>query len=383
MHTQRTNTPQTNYIGLMSGTSLDGVDGVIVHFSQHPHHLQSDVLAHVHLPMPTALQDKLSQLNEPGANELHLSAIAANELILSLYLPAVDQLLQKTKLTYSQIKAIGAHGQTVRHHPCHMLSQSYSVQLNAPALLAEKTGITVVADFRSRDIAAGGQGAPLVPAFHLQQYGNPNHTICILNLGGIANLSILHPNGKVLGFDCGPANTLLDCWIQRHLNQSFDIDGQWALSGKPIPELLEKMLTTEPYFQKYAPKSTGRDLFNLTWLDQMCIGFDSARPQDIQSTLLELTVQSCVQAIKQYAAQTHEVIVCGGGALNQTLMARLTQSLTPITVSSSQTYGLPPLQVEAVAFAWLASQCMHQQPGNIEQATGAQGKRILGAIYQA
>lgn len=376
-------TSNTYYIGLMSGTSLDGVDGVIAHLTPPSTDCQSHVLAHVHIPMPASLQNTFLQLNAPEGNELHLSALAANELVLSLYVPAVEQLLQKTKLTRTQITAIGAHGQTVRHHPRPILAQSYSIQLNAPALLAEKTGITVVSDFRSRDIAAGGQGAPLVPAFHHQQFSNPHHTIGVLNLGGIANLSILHPDGQVLGFDCGPANTLLDCWIQRHLKQDFDLDGQWAESGKPVPELLNKMLTTEPYFLQPAPKSTGRDLFNLAWLDQMRIGFEDAPPQDIQSTLLELTIQSCVHAIKQHAPQMHELIVCGGGALNPILMKRLTQSLPPISVSSSQAYGLPPLQVEATAFAWLAQQCIHHQPGNIEQATGAQGPRILGAIYQA
>lgn len=368
------------YIGLMSGTSLDGVDGVIASF---PNHSTVQVLAYAHLPMPEILQKKLLALNTAGENELHASALAANEMTLSLYAPVVAELLQQSGLKAQQIRAIGVHGQTVRHHPQKELANSYTVQINSPALLAELSQITVISDFRSRDIAAGGQGAPLVPVFHSHLFGNQQKTIGILNLGGISNLTILRPDGKIEGFDCGPANVLLDSWCHLHHQEAFDCNGQWAASGKPIPTLLNKMLLNEPYFALPPPKSTGRDLFHMRWLNAMLNGFDDAAAQDVQNTLLELTVRSCTDAAKRYASDMQTLIVCGGGALNAYMMQRLQHHLQPVKVCSSQAYGLPPLQVEATAFAWLAKQCMHGLTANIPEVTGAKGTRILGAIYQA
>lgn len=372
--------PEGDYIGLMSGTSLDGVDGVIVRFSENP---RVEVVAYAHLPMPEALREKLLVLNKPGADELNRSALAANELVFSLYAPVVEALLRQSDLKRQQIAAIGAHGQTVRHHPDKQLAQSYTIQINAPALLAELSQITVVADFRSRDVAAGGQGAPLVPAFHAQLFGREDETRGVLNLGGISNLTILKSDGDILGFDCGPANVLLDAWSQLHRQQPYDHHGQWAASGKQVPALLKKMLLSEPYFSLPAPKSTGRDLFHMPWLDAMLAGFEKQPVQDIQNTLLELAVQTCAQAARQYAPDMKTLIVCGGGALNAYMMQRLQKHLPTAEVASSDVYGLPPLQVEATAFAWLARQCMQGQTGNIQAVTGAKGQRILGAIYQA
>ena len=365
------------YIGLMSGTSLDGADGVLACFQDVS---SVQVLAYAHLPMPVALQKKLLALNEPGMDELNISALAANELVLTLYAPIVKELLVQSGLQAQHIHAIGAHGQTVRHHPHVTPASSYTIQINAPALLAELSEINVVADFRSRDIAAGGQGAPLVPAFHAYMFGREDTTIGVLNLGGISNLTILKPHEDILGFDCGPANVLLDAWCRLHCQQAFDDNGQWAASGKPIPALLEKMLK-EPYFALLPPKSTGRDLFHIRWLNTMLDGFEKLPAQDVQNTLLELTTISCAQSAKLHAPEMSALIVCGGGALNTYMMQRLQHHLPTLEVSSSEIYGLPPLQVEATAFAWLARQCMLGQTGNIETVTGAKGKRILGAIY--
>lgn len=392
------------YIGLMSGTSLDGVDGVIVSLpsSDSPQttpssNLPLQVIAHTHIPMPADLRNTMFTLNTAGYNELHHAALAANQLVSTLYAPAVHNLLQQSHIHPQQVKAIGAHGQTVRHHP-HLLPPDanqvgYSIQLNAPALLAELTGIAVVCDFRSRDIAASGHGAPLVPAFHASMFGQPHKTIGILNLGGIANLTVLNPalaaDTSIIGFDCGPANTLMDLWCEQHKNIPFDADGAWSASGTPLPELLANMLE-EPYFQQSAPKSTGRDLFNMAWLIHHLKPYmhlyPDTRPEDIQATLLELTAHTCAKALQRYAPNATELIVCGGGALNTQLMKRL-QSLIELTqptpVVNSAQRGLPPLQVEAAAFAWLAHQCINLQSANLPSVTGAKGSRILGAIYSA
>ena len=373
----------TLFIGLMSGTSLDGVDGVLVDFSS-PKHLQ--VLAHTHHPMPLDLKKELLSLNQPTDNELHRAAIAANRLISKVYTPAVQQLLQKTQTSPKEIQAIGAHGQTVRHQPHLPHYRAYTIQLNAPALLTELTNITVISDFRSRDIAAGGQGAPLVCAFHAQQFSQTNKDIAVLNLGGIANLTLLNASKQITGFDCGPANALMDEWCELHTKQPFDENGAWAASGSQLPDLLHIMLQ-EPYFTQLLPKSTGRDVFNMAWIKQ-CLKHipqhQKLKPQDIQATLLELTAQTAIQALRKYAESTELLLLCGGGALNTALTNRL-QELAPLhtSIQSTQTYGLPPLQVEATAFAWLAKQCLSQQPANTPQVTGAKSARILGAIYQA
>lgn len=378
---------QEFFIGLMSGTSLDGVDGVLAGFSGR----DMRVIAAASAPFPERLQHELLALNAPGPNELHRAALAGNQ-IATIYAGVVAQLMESASrqgMTAAAINAIGAHGQTVRHQPplsrTNHPGQAYTVQLNNPALLAELTGIDVVADFRSRDVAAGGQGAPLVPAFHHSVFAQTDSTVVVLNLGGIANISVLPATGivpapAVLGFDCGPGNALLDAWCQRHTGQPFDAGGAWAASGQLIPELLVSLLD-EPYFSKLPPKSTGRDLFNLGWLETKLAPWTSQRPQDIQYTLTELTASSCVTAIKRYGKDSMELIVCGGGAFNRHLMQRLQIGLPSFTVSVSDVHGIPAQQVEAAAFAWLARQTISRQPGNLASVTGAAGPRILGAIY--
>ncbi len=374
------------YIGLMSGTSLDGADGVLVDFSG----AKLQVLAAATEPFDDIFRAELLALNSPTDNELHRAALAGNQVAAS-YARVVDALLKKAgtkSISPSQLKAIGAHGQTARHQPQKSRADSagsaYTLQLNNPSLLAELTGIDVVADFRSRDVAAGGQGAPLVPAFHQSIFGRAGETVSVLNLGGISNLTVLPADGQspVIGFDCGPGNALMDAWCQRHSGQPYDAGGSWAASGKLIPALLSSLLA-DPYFSLSPPKSTGRDLFSLGWLAEKLAPFSAERPEDIQNTLTEFTAQACIADIKTHGKSSTELIVCGGGAFNQHLMSRLQAGLPSIGVSSSDLHGLPPLQVEAAAFAWLARQTVNRAPGNLPSVTGAAGLRILGALYPA
>ena len=365
------------YIGLMSGTSLDGVDGVLVNFAtQHP-----KVLSHQALPLDASLKQSLLELNTPTDNELHRAALAANQLV-RVYADTVSALLKASGREAKDVHAIGAHGQTVRHQPGAFDGTGYTLQLNNPSLLAELTGIDVVADFRNRDVAAGGQGAPLVPLFHHHMFAHAEHTVAVLNLGGIANLSVLSPAVDVQGFDCGPGNALLDHWCQQHTGQPFDDDGAWARKGQVIAPLLQALLN-EPFLHQAPPKSTGRDLFNPTWLAKQLEGFASASPVDVQATLTEFTARACVNDVLLYAPQATELMVCGGGALNGQLMARLQSGLPQLKVVSTAERGLPPLQVEAAAFAWLARQTMLRLPGNSPKVTGAQGARILGGVFPA
>lgn len=361
------------YIGLMSGTSLDGADGVLVDFSS----AKLRVIANATQAFSKDFRAELLALNSPSQNELHRAALAANQLA-GVYAAVVASLLAQTKLSAKEIQAIGAHGQTVRHQP----AAGYTTQLNNPALLAERTGMNVVADFRSRDVAAGGQGAPLVPAFHRSIFGQRDQTTLVLNIGGISNLSVLPAAGQVLGFDCGPGNALMDAWALEHTGQNFDDGGQWAASGQLIPGLLASLLE-EPYLTMPPPKSTGRDLFSMTWLAAKLRPFSACSAADIQNTLTELTARACAEGAKSYLNNCKELIVCGGGAFNRYLMQRLQAGLSSVKVVSSDTHGLPPLQVEAAAFAWLARQTVLRLPGNLPSVTGAAGLRVLGAIYPA
>ena len=374
------------YIGLMSGTSLDGTDGVLVDFSSQP----LRVVTAASEPFCSDLRAELLALNTPSHNELHRACVAANALA-AVSAQVVQRLLAQAAplgISAAHVKAIGAHGQTVRHQPESTSTSpsgaGYTLQLNNPALLAEMTGMEVIADFRSRDVAAGGQGAPLVPAFHQSIFGQADRTVLVLNLGGISNLSILPPpeSGPVLGFDCGPGNALMDAWCQQHTGQSFDAGGAWAASGKLIPSLLASLLD-EPYLAQPPPKSTGRDLFSLTWLAQKLAPFAAHRPEDIQNTLTEFTATVCIMGAGSYQKDSNELIVCGGGVLNLHLMQRLQAGLPELHVGASSMHGMPPLQVEAAAFAWLAMQTQHRLPGNLANVTGAKGARVLGAIYPA
>ncbi len=361
------------YIGLMSGTSLDGADGVLVDFSNP----KLRVLASATESFSSDFRVELLALNSPSHNELHRAAQAANQLA-EVYAKVVSALLHDAGLAAKDIRAIGAHGQTVRHQP----AAGYTLQLNNPALLAERIGIDVVADFRSRDVAAGGQGAPLVPAFHQNVFSQPGQTTLVLNIGGISNLSVLPATGDVLGFDCGPGNALVDTWCLQHTGQRFDESGQWAASGQLIPALLASLLD-EPYFSIPPPKSTGRDLFSMGWLAQKLQTFTSHPPEDVQNTLTEFTAKACIAGAISYLKNSKELTVCGGGAFNQHLMQRLQAGLPSLKVVSSDAHGLPPLQVEAAAFAWLARQTVLRLPGNLPSVTGAVGLRVLGAIYPA
>jgi anhydro-N-acetylmuramic acid kinase len=364
------------YIGLMSGTSLDGVDGVLVDCSDEG----SKVLWHAHLPFPPALSAEFLNLNSPGPDELHRAALAANALA-RIYAQVVAVLLEGTDVRPASVTAIGAHGQTVRHRPQEFDATGYTLQLNNPALLAELTGIDVVADFRSRDVAAGGQGAPLVPTFHHALFARPGKTVTVLNIGGVSNLSVLQDD-SVLGFDCGPGNALIDAWCLQHTGQPFDSGGAWAASGRVHPPLLESMLR-EPFFALPPPKSTGRDLFNPRWLARHLAGFTQLAPEDVQATLTELTASSCAADVLRHGPGSESLIVCGGGALNTLLMRRLQAHLPSLSVVSSETVGLPPLQVEAAAFAWLARKAILRQTASLKSVTGARGARVLGAIYPA
>ena len=360
----------------MSGTSLDGVDGVIAECTNE----HTRVIHHVHQPFTPALSAELLSLNRPGPDELHRAALGANALV-RVYAQVVTALLSQASLPAKAITAIGAHGQTVRHRPQEFDGTGYTLQLNNPALLAELTGVDVVADFRSRDVAAGGQGAPLVPTFHQAMFAYAGHTVCVLNIGGISNLSVLSDD-TVLGFDCGPGNALMDAWCQQHTGQAFDRDGAWAARGHVHPALLATLLC-EPYFAKPPPKSTGRDLFNLPWLLQQLRGFSSVTAIDVQATLTELTAQACAHDVLRYGPHSERLMVCGGGALNTHLMARLQAHLLAQEVLSSQAHGLPPQQVEAAAFAWLARKTVLRQTASLKSVTGANGARVLGAIYPA
>ncbi len=371
------------YIGLMSGTSLDGVDAVLVDFAP----TQPRVLGHCSAPFPAELKAEFHALNRAGNNELHRAALAGNGLA-RLYAAQVDRLLLSLQLAPNAVIAVGAHGQTVRHRPQEFDDTGYTLQINQPALLAELCGIDVVADFRSRDVAAGGQGAPLVPPFHQAFFGEQGHAIAVLNVGGIANISVLGGGvgdsgmDDLVGYDCGPGNTLLDAWCEQHTGQAFDAGGAWAAGGKVHPGLLQS-LQQEPYFALAAPKSTGRDLFNMLWLGHHLGGFAGVPAQDVQATLTELTAWSCATAVLAQATPCTSLIVCGGGALNAELMRCLQAHLPGCEVRGSDRHGLPPLQVEATAFAWLAQQTIQRKKSSTPKVTGARGARVLGAVYPA
>jgi len=365
------------YIGLMSGTSMDGADAVLACFDTNG---KPRVIARSTAEFSPALRAEFLDLNRSGADELARSALAANALA-EVYALAVKKILATTGLPSSQITALGAHGQTVRHQP----AQGYTIQLNAPAYLAELTGITVIADFRSRDVAAGGQGAPLVPMFHAGVFASAQSR-AILNLGGIGNVTILNPGQAPMGFDTGPANVLMDLWCETHTGKPYDQDGEWGASGLIQVELLKHLLDSEPWFLRDAPKSTGRDLFHRQWLDSRIDSISEARapfkPVDVQATLRALTAVTACEAIKKYAPFAANVLVCGGGARNPALMSELQQRL-PCPVHSTEQAGIATQDVEALAFAWLA--WAHRQGiavGN-PAVTGARAARILGATWPA
>ena len=365
------NDPTELYVGLMSGTSLDGVDAALVEFSGE----RGQIQATHYLPYSPALKSALLELHQPANNELHRAQTLANDLA-RLYADATNALLRTAAVAPAHIRAIGCHGQTLRHRP----DAGYTIQIGNAALLAELCGITVVSDFRSRDIAAGGQGAPLVPAFHDQMLRHPNIHRVIINIGGISNLSDLAPGKPVTGFDCGPGNLLMDAWCMAHLGKPYDEGGAWAASGQVLPALLQRLLS-EPFFALPPPKSSGRDLFNMDWLREKLLGGE--QPQDVQATLLALTSDSIAQAVQQYCAGAEEIYLCGGGAHNLTLKNRLKQNLPQCRIELTDNLGIAADWMEAAAFAWLARQALHGQTANLPEVTGARHRCILGAIYPA
>ncbi len=360
------------YLGVMSGTSLDGLDVALVEQDSSTRLIATSFQA-----MPAQLRHELLTLCSSGDDELARAAIAEHQWA-TLAADTINQLLGKLQLPPQSIRAIGSHGQTVRHEP----QLGFTIQIGNPALLAELTGITVVSDFRRRDVAAGGQGAPLVPAFHESVFAKSQRTRAVLNVGGFSNLSLLSSDNPTHGFDCGPGNVLMDAWIQRHKSQAFDRNGSWAASGSVDEDLLAALFS-EDFFATQGPKSTGRELFNLGWLDMHLAERQHLRPENVQATLLELTARSIANSLIATQPQTQDLLVCGGGAHNATLMQRLQVLLPCCSVSTTDCEGVPPDWVEAMAFAWLAHCCLERIPANRPAVTGARGSRVLGAIYPA
>ncbi|RLU10148.1 anhydro-N-acetylmuramic acid kinase [Pseudomonas prosekii] len=360
------------YIGVMSGTSLDGLDIALIEQTS-----AIKLIATHYIPMPDTLRAELLGLCASGPDEIARSAIAQQNWV-TLAAQGIHALLDQQHLKPADIRAIGSHGQTIRHEP----ARGFTVQIGNPALLTELTGITVVSDFRSRDVAAGGQGAPLVPAFHEALFEQQPGNRAVLNVGGFSNLSLIEPGKAVAGFDCGPGNVLLDAWIHQQRGDNFDRDGQWAASGKVEPTLLSELLS-DPFFVTKGPKSTGREVFNLAWLMQHLSHLPTFAAEDVQATLLELTALTIIESLQSAQSNTRELLVCGGGAHNAALMARLASLLPNAKVSSTAAYGVDPDWVEAMAFAWLAHCCLEGIAANRPSVTGARGLRILGAIYPA
>ncbi|TXL66401.1 anhydro-N-acetylmuramic acid kinase [Zeimonas arvi] len=378
----------------MSGTSVDAVDGALVEFpiespdgSGAASRAAPRTLAFCSRPIPPALRGQLQSLQQPGPDELARAALAANALA-SLYAEVSADLLAAAGLEPARVAAIGAHGQTVRHRP----ELGYTIQLLNPARLAELAGIPVVADLRSADVAAGGQGAPLAPGFHATVFAHPTLRRAVVNLGGIANVSLLEAGAgrtdrnlearPVAGFDTGPANTLLDLWCERHTGQPYDRDGAWAAGGRVLPPLLACLLS-EPYFRAAPPKSTGRDLFEAGWLARGLAqaGATSADPRDVQATLAELTAVTVAEPCLAFDAR--EILVCGGGSRNADLMGRLAARMPGVMVSDTSDMGIDPQAVEATAFAWQAHRHLAGLAGNLPSVTGASGPRVLGALWPA
>ncbi len=366
------------YVGLMSGTSVDAIDCAMVR--RHGDHVVI-VATHEHT-IPPHVKRQIAAISHSGADEIQRMGVLDRMLGL-LFAEATMQLLHLARKRPVDISAIGSHGQTIRHHPPSAAASeetSFSLQIGDPNTIAEKTGITTIADFRRRDIAAGGEGAPLAPAFHAAAFSKAGVTRAIVNIGGIANASILDGKELLMGFDTGPGNTLLDHWIARHHGQSYDHDGQWSAAGQIHDALLQKLFA-HSYFSKTGARSTGKEAFNLPWLDSQLAGLEPIAATDVQTTLMELTCISITNAIRNCPLQVAEVYICGGGSHNSYLMKRLAQHLAPATLANTSVVGMDPDWVEAVTFAWLASRTLEGLSGNSPIATGASGARILGGLY--
>jgi anhydro-N-acetylmuramic acid kinase len=363
------------YLGLISGTSADGIDAALVSFDQGLPRLVA-ALSH---PWPDALRERVLAVAQDLV-PFDLDAYGRLDVAVGRHFAqAAEALLRDSGTAPSQVRAIGSHGQTVRHRPGG--DAPFTLQLGDPTVIAECCRIDVVADFRRADVAAGGQGAPLLPAVHAMLLGQPGRTRVVLNLGGIANITVLDAGGQVFGFDTGPANGLLDAWCLRHRGEPFDRDGTFAAAGQVDAALLDALLA-DPYFALQPPKSTGREHFHLAWLLRQPRAATLA-PADVQATLLELTARSVADAIRTHAPAAGDVLACGGGVHNPRLMERLAHYLAPCRLASTATCGIDPDYLEATAFAWLARQRLLGLPGNLPTVTGARGRRVLGALYLA
>jgi anhydro-N-acetylmuramic acid kinase len=363
------------YLGLISGTSADGIDAALVRFDGDT---PQPVAALVH-PWPAELRERILAVAQDEAR-LDLDAYGRLDVAIgACFADAAQRLLEHSGTPASAVRAIGSHGQTLRHRPAGTCP--FTLQVGDPSVIAERCGIDVVADFRRADVAAGGQGAPLLPALHAMLLAVPGRTRVVLNLGGIANITVLDAAGRVLGFDTGPANGLMDAWCLRHRGEAFDRDGAFAAAGR-VDEALLRALLADPYFALPPPKSTGREHFHLAWLEAQP-RVAALAPADVQATLLELTARSVADAILAHAADAVDVLACGGGVHNPVLMRRLGERLAPRAVASTAAFGIDPDYLEASAFAWLARQRLLQRPGNLPAVTGARGPRVLGAIYAA
>jgi anhydro-N-acetylmuramic acid kinase len=358
----------------MSGTSMDGIDAVLVSFSEG----RAQVHATESLPYPHTLQHRLLEVTQNKGTPDEIGEL--DTLVGALFAQAANEVIHKSDIPRPSVRAIGSHGQTIRHQPSG--SAPFTLQIGNPAIIAEQTGVPTVADFRRRDMAAGGQGAPLVPAFHKAFFSSAEEDRCILNLGGIANITWLPADSRspVTGFDTGPANALIDAWCLDQTGMPFDKDGQWVDEGITDQSLLSDMLS-DAYFSKPAPKSTGKEKFNLGWIKNQTQRHPDLCAADVQRTLLQLTVTSIVRQLPQSASM--KVYACGGGTQNPVLMKELEQALRPARLAITSELGLDPQWVEPVAFAWLAHQTVDNRPGNLPAVTGANGPRILGAIYPA
>ncbi|BFM19492.1 anhydro-N-acetylmuramic acid kinase [Gilvimarinus japonicus] len=369
----------TLYIGLMSGTSADGIDAALLAIGEASIRL----IAHHSFAFDAVLQREIHALCEPGANEIERAG-AMDTRLGELFAETANALLRNCDLPPSRIRAIGSHGQTIRHRPPGNTPSPFSWQIGDANIIAARSGITTVADFRRRDIAVGGQGAPLVPAFHAAVFAHPHINRGIINIGGIGNISWLTPAGETLGFDTGPGNALMDGWILRHQSLAYDADGQWSASAAHSPELLAQLLE-HPYLSLPIPKSTGREDFHLNWLDQQLQGFSSLTPAQVQATLARFTVESIARHIQRCPNSElgGELYICGGGAHNTHLVTSLAARLPAFEVMTTAELGIDPDWVEAAAFAWLAHRRLEGLPGNLPSATGASKPVPLGAVYPA
>ena len=363
------------YLGLISGTSADGIDAALVRF-EHDTPQLIDALTH---PWPEDLRTRILAVAQ---DETRLDLDAYGRLDVAIgqcFAQAAQQLLGRNAAHAPAVRAIGSHGQTLRHRPAGAFP--FTLQVGDPSVIAEHCGIDVVADFRRADVAAGGQGAPLLPAVHAMLLGRADGVRVVLNLGGIANITVLDPAGKVFGFDTGPANGLMDAWHLRHRGAAYDANGAFAASGR-VDDVLLAALLADPYFALPAPKSTGREHFHLAWLESHA-GVATLSPADVQATLLELSARSIADAIERHAPEAFDVLACGGGVHNAVLMRRLGELLGTRELASTATHGVDPDYLEATAFAWLARQRLLGLPGNLPAVTGARGPRVLGAVYPA